>query len=61
MNELNNIKFSYGYIYLTNDITELIDSVSYDIIFYYQKYNDLKCSKELSLINYYSRLGCKYW
>ena len=60
MNELNNIKFGYGYIYLTNDIDELIDSVSYDIIFYYQKNKDLKCSKELSLINYYSRLGCKY-
>ena len=61
MNELNNIKFGYGYIYLTNDINELIDSISYDIIFYYQKNKDLKKSKELSLINYYSRLGCKYW
>ena len=61
MNELNNIKFGYGYIYLTNDINELIDSISYGIIFYYQKNKDLKKSKELSLINYYSRLGCKYW
>ena len=60
MNELNNIKFGYGYIYLTNNIDELIDMISYDIIFYYQKNNDLKKSKELSLINYYTKLGCKY-
>jgi len=60
MHELNNIKFGHGYIYINNMIDECIDSVSYDIIFYYQKNNDLKKSKELSLINYYTKLGCIY-